>query len=167
MDGNRDGVPAGADTGRRQALRVALIGLSSAVLYLVVYAAQRAIFRNGLSQEVAGTLVRGTPADGSRLILQGAGYCVATLLLFALYAWLLLLCRRGLLRDGRARALALLFPVLFNAGLLLGLPFQSIDALTYLVHGFLGKLPEGSSPYTTTAPAVQTSDLARELAPLG
>ncbi len=132
-----------------------------------MYAAQRAIFRNGLSQEVAGTLVRGEPADGSRLLLQSVGYYGATLLLFALYAWLLLLCRRGLLRDGRARALALLFPVLFNIGLLLGHPYQSIDALTYVVHGFLGNLPEGGNPYATTAAAIRATDLARELAPLG
>ena len=125
------------------------------------------MFRNGLSQEVAGTLVRGDPADGSRLILQGAGYCGATLLLFALYAWLLLLCRRGQLRDGRARALTLLFPVLFNAGLLLGQPYQSIDALTYVVHGFLGNLPEGGNPYTIAAAVVRPTDLGRELAPLG
>ena len=164
---DRDAAFTGSAEGRRDASRVALIGLSSAVLYLVVYAAQGAIFRNGLSQEVAGTLVRGDPADGSRLVLQGAGYYGATLLLFALYAWLLVLCRRGLLRDGRARALALLFPVLFNAGLLLGQPYQSIDALTYVVHGYLGNLPEGGNPYATTAAAVRATDLARELAPLG
>ena len=170
MEGERGAVLTGAEAGeegRRDALRVALIGLSSAILYLAVYAAQRAVFRNGLSQEVAGTLVRGAPADGSRLLLQGAGYYGATLLLFALYAWVLVLCRRGLLRDGRARALALLFPVLFNVGLLLGHPYQSIDALTYVVHGHLGALPEGNNPYATTAAAIRATDLARGLAPLG
>ena len=48
---------------RCDALRVALIGLASGALYLVVYAAQWAIFRNGLRQEVAGVFLRGDPAD--------------------------------------------------------------------------------------------------------
>jgi len=139
--------------GRRDALRVAFIGLPSAALYLIVYVTQWAMFRNGLDQRVADTLVRGDPADGSRLLLQSGGYYGATLLLFVLYLWLLILCRGGMLRDGRARALALAFPVLFNAGLLLGPPYQSIDALTYVAHGYMGNLP-GVTPYVTTAAAV-------------
>jgi hypothetical protein len=152
---------------RRDAQRVALIGLVSGALYLVVYVTQWAIFRNGLSEEVAGILLRGDPADGSRLLLQGVGYYGATLLLFVLYAWILILCRRGQLQDSRARALALLFPVLFNAGLLLlGHPYQSIDALTYVAHGYMGNLP-GVNPYTTTAATVRATDFARQLAPFG
>jgi alpha-1,6-mannosyltransferase len=152
--------------GRGDALRVALIGAASSVLYLVVYVTQWAIFRNGLRQEVAGMLVLGKPADGSSLVLQGIGYYGATLLLFALYAWILILCCRGRLRDGRARALAILFPILFNLGLLLGHPYQSIDALTYVAHGYLGSLPD-ANPYATNAAAVGATDLARQLAPLG
>lgn len=152
--------------GRREARRAAFIGLASAVLYLVVYAAQWAMFRNGLHQEVAGTLVRGEPADGARLLLQGAGYYGATVLLFVLYGWLLILCRRGLLGDGRARTLALAFPVLFNCGLLLGTPYQSIDALTYVAHGYMGSLPR-MNPYATAAAEVAHTGLAGQLAPLG
>ena len=143
-----------------------MIGLTSGALYLVVYAAQWAMFRNGLDQEVAGTLLRGDPADGSRLLLQGGAYCGATLLLFVLYGWILILCRRGLLLDRRARLLAVSFPVLFNAGLLLGHSYQSIDALTYVAHGYMGDLP-GVNPYTTTAAAARTTDFARQLAPYG
>ena len=147
-------------------LRVAFIGLASAALYLVVYVTQWAMFHNGLDQRVADTLVRGEPADGPRLLLQSGGYYGATLLLFLLYLWLLILCRGGLLGDGRARTLALVFPVLFNAGLLLGYPYQSIDALTYVAHGYMGNLP-GVNPYVTTAAAVVQTDFARQLAPLG
>ncbi|HEX2739506.1 MAG TPA: hypothetical protein VHM69_03600, partial [Rubrobacter sp.] len=67
---------------RRDALRVAFIGVASAALYLVVYLTQWAMFRNGLRQEVAGTLVLGEPADGTWMILQSGGYYGATLLLF-------------------------------------------------------------------------------------
>lgn len=152
--------------GRRVALRVAFIGLASAALYLVVYVTQWATFNNGLDQRVADTLVRGEPADGARLLLQSGGYYGATLLLFVLYLWLLILCRGGLLGNGRTRTLALVFPVLFNAGLLLGQPYQSIDALTYVAHGYMGNLP-GVNPYATTAATVATSDFARQLAPFG
>ena len=152
--------------GRRDVLRVAFIGLASAALYLVIYATQWAMFNNGLDQRVAGTLVVGEPADGYRLLLQSGGYYGATLLLFLLYLWLLILCRSGLLRDGRTRMLALGFPVLFNAGLLLGNPYQSIDALTYVAHGYMGNLP-GVNPYVTTAAAVVHTDLAGQLAPFG
>ncbi|MDQ4127296.1 MAG: glycosyltransferase 87 family protein [Actinomycetota bacterium] len=162
----RDDASAVNEEQRRDALLVASIGLASGALYVVVYVAQWAIFRNGLDQEVAGTLLRGDPADGSRLLLQGGAYYGATLLLFALYGWILILCRRGRLWGGRARKLALLFPVLFNAGLLLGHPYQSIDALTYVAHGYMGNLPD-VNPYATTAAAVRTTDFARQLAPSG
>jgi alpha-1,6-mannosyltransferase len=152
--------------GRRAALRVAFIGLTSAALYLIVYVTQWAIFYNGLDQRVADTLVRGEPADGPRLLLQSGGYYGATLLLFLLYLWLLILCRGGLLRDGRARTLALVFPVLFNVGLLLGQPYQSIDALTYVAHGYMGNLP-GVNPYVKTAAEVARTDFGRQLAPFG
>jgi alpha-1,6-mannosyltransferase len=159
-------VNEGRSAGRRGTLRVAFIGLASAALYLVVYVTQWAIFRNGLDQRVAGTLVRGEPADGARLLLQSGGYYGATLLLFVLYLWLLILCRGGMLGEGRARTLALAFPVLFNIGLLLGQPYQSIDALTYIAHGYMGNLP-GVNPYVTTAATVVNMDFARHLAPFG
>lgn len=151
---------------RRDALRVAFIGMASAALYLVVYFTQWAMFRNGLHQQVAGTLVRGEPAEGTRMLLQSGGYYGATLLLFLLYLWLLILCRSGLLRDRRTRALALGFPVLFNAGLLIGDPYQSIDALTYVAHGYMGNLP-GVNPYVSNAAEVARTDFAGQLAPYG
>ena len=151
------------------ALRVALIGLASGVLYLVGYGAGWAIFRNGQRAEVAGRLVRGTPPDASRLALELGVYFAATALLFALYWWVLVLCRRGLLQDGRARLLALGFPIFFNVGLLFGRPYQSIDVLTYLAHGFM--VGDGKNPYGRAAAEVgymgETGDLARELAVFG
>ena len=155
--------------GRREAGRVALIGLASGVLYVAGYVAQWAIFRNGQRAEVVGALVRGTPPDGGRLILELGLYFGITALLFALYGWLLILCRRGLLDDGRARTLALAFPVLFNAGLLFGRPYQSIDVLTYIGHGFMGTA--GYNPYARAAAEIayrgETAELARQLAALG
>ena len=148
---------------------MALIGVSSGVLYAAGYVAQRAIFRNGQRAEIAGTLMLGTPPDGSRLILELVSYAAVTALLFALYGWLLILCRRGLLRDSRSRTLALAFPILFNVGLLFGRPYQSIDALTYVGHGFMGTA--GINPYASAAAEIayrgETADLARQLAALG
>ena len=154
----------------RDALRVAVIGLASGALYLVGYAAQRAVFRNGQRAEVAGAVVQGTPLDGGRLALELGVYWAATALLFALYAWVLLLCRNGSLRDSRTRRLALAFPVLFNAGLLFSRPYQSIDSLTYVAHGFMGG-GYGINPYARAAAEIayrqDTAELARQLASFG
>jgi hypothetical protein len=155
---------------RREGLRVAAIGLASGVLYLVGYAAQWAIFRNGQQAKVAGEVFRGAAPDGARLALELGVYWGATALLFALYAWLLVLCRSGALRDGRARRLALAFPVLFNAVLLFGRPYQSIDVLTYVAHGFMGAT-HGVNPYARAAAEIAyrdgTAELARQLAAFG
>ncbi len=143
MKGSRGGAGDGyfsesMTDGRRDGLRVAAIGMLSGVLYVVGYAAEWAVFRNGQHANVAGAVVQGAPPDGARLAIELGVYWGATTLLFALYAWILILCRRGSLRDGRAALLALSFPVLFNVGLLFGRPFQSMDALTYVAHGFMG-----------------------------
>ena len=157
------------EQGRRDGLLVAAIGVMSGALYLVGYAAQRAVFLNGQSANVAGAAVRGTPPDGSRLALELGVYWGVTALLFLLYALILVLCRRGGLRDGRAALLALSFPVIFNVGLLFGRPLQSMDALTYVAHGFMGG--GGLNPYGTAAAEIAyrdgTAGLARELASFG
>lgn len=156
--------------GRKDGLRVAAIGVLSGVLYVVGYAAQWAVFRNGQYTNVAGVVVRGTPPDGGRLALELGVYWGATALLFALYAWILILCRRGSLRDRRASLLALSFPVLFNVGLLFGRPYQSMDALTYVAHGFMGG-SSGLNPYGRAAAEIAynggTAGLARELVSFG
>ena len=155
--------------GRRDGLLVAAIGVLSGGLYIVGYAAQRAVFVNGQASNVAGEAVRGTPPDGERLALELGVYWGATAGLFLLYALILILCRRGDLRDGRAALLALSFPALFNVGLLFGRPYQSMDALTYVAHGFMGGF--GLNPYGTAAAEIAyrdgTAGLARELASFG
>jgi alpha-1,6-mannosyltransferase len=151
-------------------LRVAAIGLASGALYLLGHAAQREIFRNGQRAEVAGEIFSGAPPDGSRLALELGVYWAATALLFALYAWVLILCRNGSLRDPRTRRLALGFPILFNVGLLFGKPYQSVDSLTYVAHGFMGA-GYGINPYARAAAEVayreETAELARRLASFG
>jgi len=157
------------EDGRRDGLRVAAIGVMSGALYLAGYWAQRAIFLNGQGANVAGEVVRGTPPDGERLVLELGAYWGVTAALFVLYALILVLCRGGALRDGRAAQLALAFPVFFNVGLLFGRPYQSIDALTYVAHGFMGGF--GLNPYRTAAAEIayrdETASLARDLASLG
>ena len=142
---------------RRNAFPVFLIGVSSGVLYLIVYLTQRGMFLNGRGE---------SPVDGARLLFETGGYYGATVLLFALYVWIIFLCRQGLIHDNRARMLALLFPVLFNLGLLFGYPHQSIDALTYVAHGYLGNLPD-ANPYTTAAAMVERTSFGEQLASFG
>ena len=98
----------------RETLWVCLIGITSGLLYLLVYFAQRAIYLNGLFFNIAGTVVRGVPADLVRLRWEAAVYYGSTVALFALYMWLIQLCRNGQVHSKRARTIALLFPVIFN-----------------------------------------------------
>ncbi len=141
---------------------VFLIGLCSGVLYLVVYFAQRSLFRNGLLLPFAGVTTQGDPASWLRLLGQCAAYYGATIAIFALYIRLLTLCRRGHLRDLRACAVALLFPALFNLGLLLGQPYLSIDLFSYIAYGSLGSAP-GGNPYIEPVSSVGFSPLGAHL----
>ena len=154
------------DRAGRALFSVLLIGLSSGVLYLVVYLAQRALFRNGLLFSFAGTTARGDTASRTWLLIQCAAYYGATIALFVLYARLLTLCRRGQLRDRRAQALALVFPVLFNLGLLLGRPYFSIDIFSYIAYGAVGAAP-GGNPYIQPVSAVGYSPLGAHLVASG
>ena len=155
---------------RRNGLRIALIGLASAALYLVGLLSQRAISRNGQRAEVAGEVFRGAAPDGARLAVELGAHWAATVLLFVLYAWVLVLCRNGALRDAGSQRLALLFPVVFNVGLLFARPYQSVDALTYVAHGFMASA-YGINPHATAAAEIayreETAELARDLAALG
>src|SRR5688500_18518156 len=95
---------------RREIGRLLLIGSLSGALYLAVYYLQRAIFLNGRMPDVVDVTV-GVPASRTQLVWQVAGYGAATLAVFALYVWLLLICRQGGLRDRHTRDLALSLPV--------------------------------------------------------
>ncbi|MDQ6661060.1 MAG: hypothetical protein M3Z24_08855 [Chloroflexota bacterium] len=143
-----------------------LIGVCSGVLYLVVYLLQRALFRNGLLFSFAGATAQGDPASWLRLLGQCAAYYGATIALFALYICLLTLCRQGKLRDRRACAVALLFPALFNLGLLLDQPYLSIDLFSYIAYGSLGAAP-GGNPYIEPVSAVGYSPLGAHLLTYG
>jgi hypothetical protein len=121
--------------------RITLIGALSGALYAILYAIHQAIYRNGMVIDLGSSIIRGDPADRGRLWLAGIGYASVSLALVALYLWLLLQCRRGSFAGGRARTLALLFPVLFNLLLLFGRPYLSIDVFSYLAHGYLGSQP--------------------------
>jgi len=155
------------DTQIRRALSPILsIGGCSALLYLVVYFVQGAIFRNGLLLSFAGVTVQGDAASVPRLLAQCAVYCGATIALFALYAWLLTLCRRGYFRDHRARILALLLPALFNLGLLFGRPHFSIDLFDYLSYGYLGSIPHGN-PYVQPSSVMEHFPFGTQLVAFG
>jgi alpha-1,6-mannosyltransferase len=163
------GAASKAGTPARTSLRaVLLLGCASAALYGVVYLAQRGLFLNGVAG--AGGLATsagprpGTPADGSRLLVQGAAYYAGTLALFALYGWLLLLCQRGRL-AGRAARLALLWPILFNLGLLVVRPTLSRDLYTYVAHGYLGLT--GGNPYAQPASEVAATPFGANLLAAG
>lgn len=132
-------VPRG-DRARLRMLHVSLIGFLSGGLYLFVYLAQRDLYHMTFD----GMYLRGVATDRSPLPVECAIYYAATIALFVLYVRLLTLCRRGQIRDRRSRALALVFPVLFNLGLLFGRPYLSIDLYSYIGFGYLGSIPGGN-----------------------
>ena len=144
---------------------VLLIGVISGLLYLAVYYIQRAIFLNGRISEIPGVQI-GVPADRTRLFWEFTGYGIATVALFALYLRLLLVCRRGRLHNSRARALALLFPVLFNVALLPGRPYFSTDIFSYMVQGYLGITP-GRHPYMDRVRDAANTEVALKIIPWG
>lgn len=157
----------GECTGARPRV-VLLLGGASAALYVVDYLAQRGLFLNGLINAggaVTSTGLRpGTPADGSRLVFQAAALYASTLTLFALYGWLVFLCQRGRL-AGRAAWLALLWPILFNLGLLVARPTLSRDLYTYVAHGYLGLT--GGNPYAQPASEVAATPFGVSLLAAG
>ena len=132
--------------------RVVLIGGASGTLYAATYALQRSI-----APVHAGT--------GSALTWIVTLYLVVTVVQFVLYGMLISLASRGALESGRARALALVFPVLFNAALLAGRPSLSIDVFTYIAHGYQASI--GQSPYAHPVKEVAEMPFGRELARFG
>ncbi|HEY9641409.1 MAG TPA: hypothetical protein V6C57_13060, partial [Coleofasciculaceae cyanobacterium] len=140
---------------------IALIGSLSGALYGVIYFTQQAIFLNGLLS-TPGAIPPGHPADSAGLLFQLSCYCLATIALFALYGWLLVLCRQGKLHRRKTRILALLFPLFFNLGLWLGRPYVSIDLFNYMSYGYLGNLP-GDHPYLHAARDAIHTPLGQQL----
>src|SRR3981081_1109754 len=107
-------------------------------LYVVTWQLEGAMFRDG---NVVRWVVPPSPASA---YLQWAAYTATTLLIFWAYAALISMSVRGELDSGRARSYALLAPILLNLMFLLWVPRLSMDTLSYLGHGFLGRLPGGN-----------------------
>ncbi|MGH2450083.1 MAG: hypothetical protein ACRDGE_02195 [Candidatus Limnocylindria bacterium] len=144
---------------------VAAIGIVSLALHAVAVSAERAIFLNGLDFTAAGVHVAGDPRDLTRLLIDVASYGAAVLLLFGMYAWILVLAGSGRL-TGRARLTALVVPVALHVGLLSVRPYLSLDLFTYLAHGAQVVLL-GVNPYTTPASDLAATSYGRELMALG
>ena len=146
----------------RGMLPMLIAGAASAALYLIVQLLQRAMFRNGIHLPLTDP---GYPADLSSLLWQYGSYVVSTFLLFALYGFVLVRCRRGDLEQG-ARAWALVIPVLFNLMLILGAPHLSRDIFSYMAHGYLGQLP-GGNPFLSPASEAANTAIGPRLAAYG
>src|SRR5687767_9666217 len=98
---------------------VALVGVSTGLLYVLVYAMEHMI---APSQQTSR----------SDLPLFVVVYVAATLAVFLLYLTIVRMAASGCLRDPRARLLALGIPVVFNIALAVSPPRLSIDVLTYI-----------------------------------
>jgi alpha-1,6-mannosyltransferase len=136
------------------AARVLLIGIGSGLLYSAVHVVQRA-------------LQQGTEPDAiTRVSLLTALYLMATLVLFGLYAFLLLTIARRGLPTRTTRVLAIAFPIGFNIFFLLLPPTFSIDLFSYISHGYIKAVLHGN-PYVDPSSAVAQTALGPELAAYG
>jgi hypothetical protein len=138
-----------AATGQVGATSLVVLGVGSGLLYVAMYAAQRAIHAG----PTADTFATGV-----------AAYPVITIGVFGLYAWVLVLCRRPLTAAVRLAAWG--FPVLFSLFWLPVAPVFSIDVFSYIAHGYV-QVELGDNPYLVHGEAVADSPLGPELIPYG
>jgi hypothetical protein len=148
---DRGGQPGDAvDAGRSAPLsRVVAAGLASGLLYLAMYAGQRAIQRG---------------PGGHALPAGIALYLVACVGLFALYLYLLSLFRRPL-RTG-VRRVAVGLPVVYGLVLLGTVPVFSIDVFSYIAHGYVSVALD-RNPYLVPSSDVGSSPIGPELSAYG
>lgn len=129
--------------------RILVAAVASGPAYLLMHLAQR--------------LVHAGPG-GAGYRAGTALYLVATAGLFALYVWLLRLCRHGLPRRLRLPVLGL--PVLYSVLWLATTPVFSSDAFSYLAHGYV-RVGLDANPYAVDSAAVAASPIGAELASYG
>src|SRR5215207_2128164 len=135
--------------GQVSVTRVVVLGLVSGLLYVAMYAAQRAIHAGPRSDAFAAGL---------------ALYPIIVLGVFALYVGVLGLSRRPLSRDLRLAAFG--FPVIFSLFWLLVAPVFSSDVFAYIAHGYV-QVELGDNPYLVHSSAVAASPLGPELVSYG
>jgi alpha-1,6-mannosyltransferase len=135
--------------GQVSVTRVVVLGLVSGLLYVAMYAAQRAIHAGSSSDAFAAGL---------------ALYPIIVLGVFALYVCVLGLSRRPLSRDLRLAAFG--FPVIFSLFWLLVAPVFSSDVFAYIAHGYV-QVELGDNPYLVHSSAVAASPLGPELVTYG
>jgi hypothetical protein len=127
------------------------MGLGSAALYGALALIQPLIQRDSI--------------DRSGLLLQVGFYSVMSIGVFALYGWLIAICRRGELESARMRRLALGLPVLFNLILLFSPPAMSIDVMSYISHGYIENA--GGNAYVEPSSSVVGSNVGSRLESFG
>jgi hypothetical protein len=130
---------------------VALAGIASVELYVVVFFAQRSLSTAGRTTPVMPAL---------------ATYLLATLALFAAYLLVLRLCRTGKLQAAGVRRLALIAPISFYLVALPVRPSLSIDVLSYISHGAI-VVELHQNPYLTPSSAIAQTPLGPALATYG
>ena len=140
---------ARAAIGQFDATRLVVLGVGSGLLYVAMYAAQRAIHAGPTADTFAAGL---------------AVYPVITIGVFVLYALVLVLCRRPLTAAMRLAAWG--FPVVFSILWLPVAPVFSIDVFSYIAHGYV-QAELGENPYLVHGGAVAASPLGPELVPFG
>jgi alpha-1,6-mannosyltransferase len=146
--------------------QILYIGIASGILYFVVYQTVEAIYLNGFHLDVVGVVSQDFPANHINLIWELTGYYVSIVILFILYFWLLRLCYHSQLSNRRVSNLVLIFPIVFNIGLIFVRPYLSIDIFSYIGHGYLGITP-GNNPYVNAVKELANMPFGQQLSSWG
>jgi alpha-1,6-mannosyltransferase len=141
---------------------IVFIGIATSLLYWLVSRGKELLYLKSHAANNSGISVQGLTTNFLNSIGELSLYYGSIIALFGLYFYLLKLCSRSRLDDRRTMALTLLFPVIFNIGLLFVRPYFSIDMFSYLGQGYLGITP-GSNPYINGVKEVADTPFGRQL----
>jgi alpha-1,6-mannosyltransferase len=134
----------------RLAIELGMLAALTVAAYLALWWAQRALWLNGLDPTAPpayprpGADVSAGTAQTGLVVLLGVGAC-------ALFAWLVVRAPR--FAAAGLGPVAALIPAAVAVGLYLLPPTLSIDAYSYLSHGYLAATP-GSNPYLQPSASV-------------
>ncbi|MET0829496.1 MAG: glycosyltransferase 87 family protein [Microbacterium sp.] len=148
---------------RRVGAELGIVSLLVVAVYVALYRVQRSLFDNGLTESEPGVFPR-TRVDIESALGDLRIYLGLVGVLCVLYAWVLFRAHAWTARMAIATLIAV--PVAIQIGLLFTRPTLSIDAYSYLAHGYLAVDPS-RNPYQEEAAAVSSSPYGDDLQRLG
>jgi hypothetical protein len=144
-------------------MELILIAVATCVVHVLLHQAQRTLWLNGLDEQ-AGQAYPRPNADPTAGGAQAIAVIVLGALACALFAWLVL--RAGRFAAAGVAPFAIAVPFVLAIGWWLAPPSLSIDAYSYLSHGYLAATT-GSNPYLDPSASVIDTPYGAALAAEG